>query len=215
MIDSEQIRAGRGLLDWSQKDLSERVGISQHGLRAIEKGTTNPKSVTLEKIVFEFAKQGVEIIPGGVRRAQNFITYKGEHGFREFMDDVYEVARTTGGDIILFNTDPAVWMTFHGKQWVDDHIKRMTACSDNFTWRATVCEGNELEPARAYGEYRTIPKEFFTNESTYVYGDRFAAVTLSDNIEIKVMRSQDYADSFRKLFNLVWDHIAIDKRAST
>lgn len=74
MISSEQCRAARALLDWTQAELARRVSISAVSVRAFEKGGEMRESnLKLLKLTFEQA--GVVFIPengggAGVRLAR-------------------------------------------------------------------------------------------------------------------------------------------------
>ena len=74
MITSAQIRAARGMLDWSRKDLAEASGLSFASMMRLESFTGVPSSnfKTLEAIKTTFESAGIEFIgsPGdgpGVR----------------------------------------------------------------------------------------------------------------------------------------------------
>ena len=110
MATIEQIRAARALLDWSQSDLADHAGLSQTGIARIENGTNKPNSNTLNKILTAFEIADIEFIgTTGVRKKTGEIkTLKGEEGFRSFMDDVYETAKTKGGEICLHNAKPEI-----------------------------------------------------------------------------------------------------------
>lgn len=61
-IEPAQCRAARGLLDWTQADLSAATGLSVVTVRAFEKGGEMRESNrTLLRLAFE--KAGVEFIP--------------------------------------------------------------------------------------------------------------------------------------------------------
>lgn len=63
-----QCRAARGLLDWTQSDLSEATGLSAVTIRAFEKGGEMRES-NRTLIALALEKAGVELIPengGGV-----------------------------------------------------------------------------------------------------------------------------------------------------
>ena len=64
MLTSEQCRAARGLLDWSQQDLSVRAGVGIVTVRQIEAGRTEPRRATLLVIKQAFERAGVEFIEG-------------------------------------------------------------------------------------------------------------------------------------------------------
>jgi len=76
MIDEQQMRAARGLLNWTQHELADRAGVSQPTIKRIEKigpGRSSVDTVTAIQKAFETA--GVEFIPengggAGVRLAK-------------------------------------------------------------------------------------------------------------------------------------------------
>ena len=74
MITSAQIRAARGMLNWSRKDLAEHSGVSFASMMRLESFSGVPASnfKTLESVKQAFEKAGIEFIgtPGsgaGVR----------------------------------------------------------------------------------------------------------------------------------------------------
>lgn len=64
MITSAQIRAARGILNWSRKDLAEHSGVSFASMMRLESFEGVPASnfKTLESIKQAFEKAGVEFI---------------------------------------------------------------------------------------------------------------------------------------------------------
>ena len=64
MITSAQIRAARGILNWSRKDLAEHSGVSFASMMRIESFEGVPASnfKTLESIKLAFEKSGIEFI---------------------------------------------------------------------------------------------------------------------------------------------------------
>jgi transcriptional regulator with XRE-family HTH domain len=62
MITSEQCRAGRGLLGWSQQELADAAGVGVVTVHQLEAGTSEPRRATLEAIRRAFEKAGVEFI---------------------------------------------------------------------------------------------------------------------------------------------------------
>jgi predicted transcriptional regulator len=47
LIYAAQIRAARGLLNWSQGELAERAGVSKQSVTRIEAGTMDPRFSTM------------------------------------------------------------------------------------------------------------------------------------------------------------------------
>ena len=138
----EQIRAARALLDWSQSDLANYAGLSQTGIARIENGTNQPNSSTLEKISAAFEDADIEFLGmTGLRKNSGEIkTFRGAEGFRNFMDDLYDTAKTTGGEICLHNAKPGNWRKWLGEEWFQMHSKRMSDLGDKIDFRITVEE---------------------------------------------------------------------------
>lgn len=64
MITSAQIRAARGLLDWSRKDLADHSGVSFASMMRLESfdGVPSSNVRTLEAVKKAFEEAGVEFI---------------------------------------------------------------------------------------------------------------------------------------------------------
>jgi len=64
MITSAQIRAARGLLNWSRKDLAEKSGISFASMMRLESfdGVPSSNIKTLDALKKAFEEAGVEFI---------------------------------------------------------------------------------------------------------------------------------------------------------
>jgi DNA-binding XRE family transcriptional regulator len=70
LVTSAQIRAARGLLDWTVRDLSERAGVSRNTVSNIETGAYAGAPETREAIRRALERAGVEFTNGdapGVR----------------------------------------------------------------------------------------------------------------------------------------------------
>jgi transcriptional regulator with XRE-family HTH domain len=71
VITSSQIRAARGMLNWSRKDLAEHSGVSFASMMRLESFEGVPASnfKTLESVKQAFEKAGVEFIGAPERGA--------------------------------------------------------------------------------------------------------------------------------------------------
>ncbi len=75
--------------------------------------------------------------------------------------------------------------------------------------RIIVKEGDYDLPAREYSEYRWIPEEIFSDNSFYSYHDRLAFLNFrEDNVEIMIMRHEEFAQGYRNLFLIAWEKVA-------
>ena len=60
LVLSSAIRSGRGALNWSQQDLSDKSGVSLPTVARMEAGIGNPKLETLAKLLGAIEKAGVK-----------------------------------------------------------------------------------------------------------------------------------------------------------
>lgn len=205
-----QIRAARGLLDWTAKDLADRIGIKPSSMSAIENGKAKGSMQTIEAIESHLARSGIEFLgTDGVRLRQLDVqVFQGKEGFEDFMDDVYETARDAGGDISLFNSIPRLWHEWLGKDWYDMHSKRMAALGDKINVRITLQE-TENVTILGTAAHRRFPRSLAKNKIFYAYGPKLAFLDFHDKqLKITVITHPDFANIFRALYDVAWDEIA-------
>ncbi len=212
-ITTAQIRGARGILNWSQGDLSQRTGISATSIGSIENGQSTPRASTLETIRKSLENAGIEFIGlDGVRLRDNSTqTYEGVEGIQAFFDDVYDTARTKGGNICLFNGVPINLLHWLGKDFYQMHAERMLKIKDNFDFKIIIEEGDDDFIAGGFAVYRWFPKNRFNEKTLYCFGNKLAFLDFSkSNVNILVIQQADLANSFRELFNIAWDNVAFD-----
>ena len=77
VITPELMRAGRGLLNWSQGDLAKVSGLTLNAIKRIEAGLTDPRATQLRLIETAFDKAGVVILePGDLRGAGRGVRFR-------------------------------------------------------------------------------------------------------------------------------------------
>jgi DNA-binding XRE family transcriptional regulator len=220
MITAAQLRAARGLLDWTRADLAKAANISPETVKNIEHGTFRPQEGTADAIVRAFAQynvaftvnEGVQLIHDKIER------FEGPEGFKRFMDDVYAAAKlpsaVTGGDrpICVSNVDDRLFMKYLG-DYMMVHARRMDDLK-NVRVRALVEEDDLFFiPDSKYPEYRWFPKQTGGNVPFYVYGDKFAILLLNEekNIQIISISSALVAAAYREQFELLWKNSSVPK----
>lgn len=211
-ITTAQIRGARGILNWSQQDLAQRTGISATSIGSIENGQTTPRSSTLETIRHTLERNGIEFLGlDGVRvQSEAIKTYSGALGFRDFMDHLYETAKSYGGDIVLFNAKPENWYKWLGEEFFVAHSKRMQDLGDKISFKITSKAGESLFISKSFAQYRWFPEELFNERSLYAYGDYLGFVNFDENdVSVVVLKQADFANAFRVLFNIAWTEVAI------
>lgn len=199
-ITTAQIRGARGLLDWSQAELSRRTGISTTSIGNIESGNTQPRESTIGVIRTCFEEGGVVFIDGGVREQRDIITVlEGDDCYLKLLDDVYHTLKSEDDkEVLISSADDRV-----SPAEVNDSYRRMR--NAGIKMRQLVQEGNEYLMGEM-DEYRYIPNEFYVNRVSLTYGKKFAIVLENEN-KISIINDRVLADVQRKTFNLIWSYL--------
>lgn len=209
-ITSAQIRAARGLLNWTQSELADRTGISSTTIGTIEKGDSHPREETAQIIKAVLEDAGISFTEnGGVEPYKNMVRlYQGSSGLKRFMDDVYETAKSENADICLFNTTPENWLKLLGEEWCEFHYKRMMDIKTPFRFRAITRQKNDILIGQGFIEYKWIPEHLFNEKTFYCYGDNLAFIDfLSNDVKVWVLEHAGFANGFRTLFQISWDQV--------
>ena len=126
------------------------------------------------------------------------------------MNEVYETARSKGGEICLFNGVPRLFTQWLGEDWYAMHAQRMAAIKNNFKLKIVIRKGDRSLIASGFAEYRWFPEEMFHDKTIYCYGDKIAFMNfMEDDLRILVLQQGEIADSFRILFNIAWTSVAV------
>ena len=209
MLSASQLRSARALLDLSQGELTERLGIGVATLSNIEKGKQQPSADTARRLQSFFEESGLEFLDhDGVRRRPGDVVLVGEQGLRSFFDDVYRTAKA-GGEIVLFNGSPAKLLHWAGSDFYAGHAKRMAALGERFSFRIIVCEDEHDLIAAGFARYRWFPKGLFSEQTVYVHGDTPGRFHFGDGgLRSRGNRHAEQAATFRVMFGIAWEHVA-------
>lgn len=204
-ITTAQIRGARGILNWSQQDLAQRTGISATSIGSIENGQTTPRESTLQTIRKTLENAGIEFIGlEGIRQRSNDVRiYRGQEGFKEFYDDIYNVVRENPSEIYVSNVDERLFVRILG-DYAKIHVERIKALK-NIRYKILTREGDNYLPGSAYAEYRWIPKELFASVPFYVYGNKLAIMIFETEPSVIVLQYASIANAYRIQFNDMWN----------
>ena len=64
LVTPQQVRAARGLLGWSRRELSIVSRVSENSIKALELGQTDPRRSTLVKLSRTFALHEILFVTG-------------------------------------------------------------------------------------------------------------------------------------------------------
>lgn len=200
------MRGARGLLNWSQQDLSNRTDISSTSIGSIENGLSTPRENTLIAIKKAFEDAGIEFMPNdGVRKRTSEIKlFQGRSGFWEFYQDIYNTLREKSGEVVVSNVDERQFEKWLGTANLATHIDRMKDIQ-GVSYKILIKEGDTYYLATPdYSEYRWMPKDLFASIPFYVYGDKLAILLFSDEPTVILLDYPSVAEAYRSQFDAIW-----------
>lgn len=211
MITTAQIRGARGVLNWSQGDLSERTGISATSIGSIENGLTQPRDSTLQLIQKAFEDAGIEFLPNdGIRKKTGEVrVLSGRTGFWQFYEDIYETLSQFPGEVVVHNVDERKFEKWLGADNLKTHIERMKSI-EGVTYKILLQEGDDYYLATPdYSTYRWIPTMFFSSVPFYVYGQKLAILLFDAEPTVIILDYPSVTEAYRRHFHAFWD-ISLD-----
>jgi DNA-binding XRE family transcriptional regulator len=209
-ISIDQIKAARALLDWTQDDLATFSSLSKASIQNYENKKTKPNSTSLYKIIDAFSDNNVEFIEEGVqKKTLKTKTYRGQKGLVDFMDLVYETAKTQGGEFCVSNVDETVFTQRFGEAEDAIYTRKMSVLDSKFTFKTLIKEGDTNFVGSEYCEYRWVSEKQFHSIPFYVFGDYMAFLIFGQQTIVHLIESKEIADAQRAQFYLIWESAEI------
>ncbi len=208
MIDDKQIRAARGILDWSQDRLAQESGVARATIKNIENKCGIPRSETIQAIRTTLERAGIEFLSAsGVRLLDRMIeTYEGPDANRILVEDMYETLRSTGGEIsIAFLNETRAVQDLGADYLAEQSRKRQEA---GITTRLLIRSSERLR-VTSLENYRVVPDEYFSDHPMFIYGSKVALLCTSPIPRVVIVKDVRFADTATKLFDFIWDRCAM------
>ena len=206
MITGSQIRAARGLLDWSRDTLAEKAGLNVDTIRNIEKAKVQGHGTSMDKVVQVFANGGLEFIDNqGVRLRPTIVyTYEGSERFDEFYDFLYEHMLERGGEVCLSVVDEKLLAKYRTNPEVQRQRMRDLVKSGKVSYRVLVTIGDFTGD---YVEYRQQPAQAAAPTAFYAFGQCLALISFPEKAapHVVVIRSEPLTESYRQSFHAAWE----------
>lgn len=206
-ISSAQARAAQGLLGLMQKDVCVNLDISRQAMSTFERTGKGISRMKIEDLQRFYEDRGVEFLDyDGVRMRPSgvFRVLRGSEGFREFIYDVYDTVKDTGGHICVTNVDERQFERWQGV-YAKDYLSKMAAV-ERLGFQILVREGDDYFTASKYAQYRHLPAELFSGVPTYIYGNKKAEILFDDDdVTIFLFDNQQLADAERLQFKMIWN----------
>jgi transcriptional regulator with XRE-family HTH domain len=210
-LTPSQLRAARGLLDWTQEVLAEQAGIAHDSIKKFENGHTKKLQERSEAALREtFEKAGLEFLDNcGVRfRPDGLQVLNGRDGLIQFLDGVYEYLRASGGRVLVTGVEDHVWTgvlqdyaVFH-----KDRMADLVRGRADIHIRTIVHEDEDNLECTAYSEYRGLPHMSFASVPFYIYGDNLGIMTfhVDQAPKIILIHSAAIAAAYARQFEELW-----------
>lgn len=203
MITVSQIRAARALLNWTQKDLAKRCGLSLRALNAIERGLAVPRLDNLRMIQEALEKADIEFQEfDGVRRRTErleILKYEGPYCMEQHLVDVMQHAKTSGEILMSLGSEKK----FSGlrSKTLDDYFAYLAR--HGITERGLVENGDTFVIGRP-SAYRWMAPEAFSQVAYVVYGETVVFLIPKKPQRAIIIRSPSMAEMFRRQFDYNW-----------
>ena len=210
MITTEQIRAARGLLNWTQRQLAEAAGISTRNLVLIEKGSVKPRPETLGYIQQALEKAHVMFTENrGVQLfAERFDVekYEGPSCVDTLLNDTLKTLQTQSGDYLLAVTDERKFSANAStKSWTTYYQQMAT---QGLKERILLRKGDH-HFIGVPTSYRWVDEDVFGTVPYSVYGDRLSIITWGPPVRMVIIRNASIAETFRRQFEINWANAEI------
>ncbi|QQR68642.1 MAG: helix-turn-helix domain-containing protein [Alphaproteobacteria bacterium] len=198
MLEPEQLRAARALLDYSREQMAQAAGLSPETIKSLEGGNKRPLSSTVEAIYKALEDRNIELLSDcGVRfRNDTVRLIEGSHIFVRVLDDVYLTLKDTQGEVLF----SCVVDKISPPEVVENYRRIRRA---NIKMRSLIDEKDTYLMGNL-DEYRCIPSAFFHNNPQVIYGDKVATMILGNTESAIIIRNRSIAEAHRNLFNLIW-----------
>lgn len=194
-----QIRAARALLNLKQEELASASDVSVPTLQRIEAGEDG-NTRTQSKLRHALHQMGIVFTADGISWQKFPVLHTSgathEEAYMQLLIDAHEHLKTAKNrELLIMYADDKV-----SPPSVNDKYRAMRA--DGIKMRQMIREGNEyiIGPL---DEYRYLPKAYFANRVTLIYGDRVANET-ADVHQGLIRVDPLNADIQRNTFNLLW-----------
>lgn len=205
MITRFQITAARALLEWTQDDLANASGVSKDMISKIEGGKSAGSLKSIQAIEDGLSVAGIEFGDNdSVKRSASQIrVLKGQKGFLDFYDDVFEEVQKTGAtSVSVSNVDERKFVQWQGEQ-LKEHSERMRTLGTKY--KILIQHGDTYFPASNYAEYRWMPEGTFYSVPFYIYGKKVAMLIFDENEpRIYILNEPELCSVYKAQFNSLW-----------
>jgi transcriptional regulator with XRE-family HTH domain len=202
------IRAARGLLNLSQRELAAKAGLSVNSLNNIEREVGSPRVDSIHAIRDALKHEGIEFLEhDGVRLTGELLEIEKVEGpdmlTNLFYDDVLRTFPGGNGELLIIGKDNKRFRSMDPERLAAYKKFEAAAIKNNIMERAVFLE-DDTHFLSARNIYRWVPKELFGKVPMGIYGDNVAIVLWGPPLRMIIIRNKGIAESFRQQFEVIW-----------
>lgn len=204
MISAQQVRAGRALLNWSQKDLARESGISLNAINNFEREIVTPRRDTLDSLRRTLEQAGLEFIgETGVNRIQERLDVQiiGTEGIAKALtDDICAALRGGVGNLYMNGVDLG---RFPANE-VGEFLRIETSAHSESLRRCVLLPYGDFSFLSQEPVYRWTSREGVGEVAFMTYGQTLVLLLWEPTARAIVIRNRAVAETFRKQFEIRW-----------
>lgn len=204
-LNAAQIRAARGLLDWTRDQLANASGVSVPALSKIETSRSNPHPETIAKVQSALEMAGCVFTDNsGVKLKSDIVQiFEGKDGYRAFFDEVYYLMARNGGEILAAGGYEKDFHETSGPDFLKFHATRMSQLHD-FKIRAIKADNQNYTNSLEYVDFRYLPEDQYFFVPYYLYAGRMAMFIWEPDVKVLVINDSRVYEAYRQQFELLW-----------
>ncbi len=204
MISAQQARAGRALLNWSQKDLSRESGVSLNAINNFEREIVTPRRDTLDALRRTLEQAGLEFIgETGVNRIQEKLdveVVKTEGIAKALTDDICAALRAGIGNLYMNGVDLG---RFPAEE-VGEFVRIESAARSESLQRCVLLPYGDFSFLSRDPVYRWTSREGVGEVAFITYGQTLVLLMWDPSPRAIIIRNRAVAETFRKQFEIRW-----------
>lgn len=205
MISSEQARAARAILQWTQSEIAAQAGLSVTAINYCEREIGNTRPDTLNAIQEAYENHGIIFLPdGGLRHDKDtfkLFNHQGDDFIKILNADMMRVLlRNPEREILTCSVDEKAWNNYAPRANAE-FLKFAT--QHKIRERILVTQKPSLLNNKD-ARYRRLPINMMGTVTYTLYGDRVAYLLWSQK-RIIICRNGDLAETLRVQFDFLWD----------
>ena len=210
MISVGQIKAARGLLEWSQGDLALATGLHINAINNVERRHGSPRQETIELIQKAFEDKGIRFKGlTGVQLVEESLEIRKVSGVdfvRVLTDDILFAMKKPSDELIAVLPDERLFL-IDSKQ--NDRYYKAKA-RIGFRHRLILSE-QEGQTFSEMQDVKYLPDAILGKVSYQVYADKYVLLNWV-TLEMIMIRSASLANTFRSQFEYLWQQAEPHKK---